>query len=120
MHRVEIEDKFWPIWAYIVINSGICILAGCGIFLYLRYKQNKKIMSFETPGCCVRLAILCSDGSKVDKNEPSDQLTTVSYSKETDEATILQGRGQSAPLSGEVTSDSFLQRLYPSLSGVAK
>ena len=118
MHRVEIKDQSWPIWAYIVINSGI--LAGCGIFLYLRYKQNKKIMSFETPGCCARLAILCSDGSKVDKNEPRDQLTTVSYSKETDEATILQGRGQSAPLSGEVTSDSFLQRLYPSLSGVAK
>ena len=120
MHRVEIEDQSWPIWAYIVINSGICILTGCGIFLYLRYMQNKKIMSFETPGCCARLAILCSDGSKVDKNEPRDQLTTVSYSKETDEATILQGRGQSAPLSGEVTSDSFLQRLYPSLSGVAK
>ena len=120
MYRVEIEDQFWPIWAYIVINSGICILAGCGIFLYLRYKQNKKIMSFETPGCCARLAILCSDGSKVVKNEPRDQLTTVSYSNETDEATILQGRGQSAPLSGEVMSDSFLQRLYPSLSGVAK
>ena len=120
MHRVEIEDQSWPIWAYIVINSGICILAGCGIFLYLRYKQNKKILSFEPPGFCARLAILCSDGSKVDKNEPRGQLTTVSYSKETDEATILQGRGQSAPLSGEVTSDSFLQRLYPSLSGVAK
>ena len=118
MHRVK--DKSWPSLAYIVITSGICILAGCGIFLYLRYKQNKKIMSFETPGCCARLAILCSDGSKVDKNEPRDQLTTVSYSKETDEATILQGRGQSVPLSGEVTSDSFLQRLYPSLSGVAK
>ena len=118
MHRVE--DKSWPSLAYIVITSGICILAGCGIFLHLRHKQNKKIMSFETPGCCVRLAILCSDGSKVDKNEPRDQLTTVSYSKETDEVTILQGRGQSAPLSGEVTSDSFLQRLYPSLSGVAK
>ena len=104
-----------------VINNGsICIFAGCVIFLYLRYRQNKKILNFETPGCCVRLAILCSDRSKVDKNEPRDQLTTVSYSKETDEATILQGRGQSAPLSGEVTSDSFLQGLYPSLSGVAK
>ena len=76
----------------------------------------------ETPNCCARLAILCSDGSKVkvDKNEPRDRLKTVSYSKETDEVTILQGRGQSAQLSGEVTSDSFLQRLYPSLSGVAK
>ena len=80
------------ILSIIVINSGICILAGCGIFLYLRYKQNKKIMSFETPGCCVRLAILCSDESKVDRNEPRDQLT-VSYSKEKDEVNILQGRG---------------------------
>ena len=119
MHRVEIEDHFWPIWAYIVINSGICILAGCGIFLYLRYKQNKKIMNFETPGCCVRLAILCSDGCKVDKNKPRDQLT-VSYSKEEDEANILQGGGKSASSSEEVTSDSFLQRLYPKLSGVDK
>ena len=97
---LRVEDKSWPSLAYIVITSGICILAGSGIFLYLRHRQNKKILNLETPNCCARLAILCSDGSKVDKNEPRDQLTMVSYSKETDEATI--------------------QRLYPSLSGVAK
>ena len=79
--------------------------------MYLRYKQNKKIMSFETPGCCVRLAILCSDGSKVDKNEPRDQLT-VSYSKEKDAANILQGGGKSASPSEEVTSD-FLTTSLP-------
>ena len=117
MHRAE--DKSWPSLAYIVINSGICILAGCGISLYLRYKQNKKILSFETPGCCARLAILCSDGSKVVRNEPHDQLT-VSYSKENDEANTIQGGGKSASPSEEATSDSFLQHLYPSLSRVAK
>ena len=105
MQRVETEDQSWPIRAYIVINSGICILAGCGIFLYLRYRQNKKILSFETPGCCVRLAILCNDGSKVDRNEPCVKLT-VSYSKEKDEANILQGGGKSASPSVEVTSVS--------------
>ena len=68
------------------------------------------MMSFETPGCCIRLAILCSDRSKVDKNEPHDQLT-VSYSKEKDEVNSLQGGGKSASPSEEVTSDSFLQRL---------
>lgn len=106
MHTVKTEDKSWPIWAYIIINDGICILAGW-------------LLNFETPCCYDRLDILCSDGSKVDKNEPRDHLTTVSYSKEKDEAVILQGGGnKSAPPSEEVTSDPFLQKLYPCLPRV--
>lgn len=120
MRRVEIEDKSWPMWAYVIITGGICILAWGLVFLYLRYRKNKKTWNFETPGCCSRLAILCSDGNKVDKDEPRDQLTAVSYSKETDESTILQGRAQSAPPNGEVMSDSFLQHLYTILPRVVK
>ena len=52
MRKVEIKDESWPMWVYIIINGGICILGGALIFLYLRYRKNKGTLDFETPDCC--------------------------------------------------------------------
>ena len=49
MRKVEIKDESWPMWVYIIINNGICILGGALIFLYLRYRKNKGTLDFETP-----------------------------------------------------------------------
>ncbi|MCG8046532.1 MAG: envelope fusion protein [Candidatus Thiodiazotropha endolucinida] len=120
MRKVELKDNSWPMWAYVIINGGICILGGALVFLYIRYRKNKKTLNIETPGCCARLFILCSGGDKVDKGEPRDQVMSVSYTRGTEEVNILPDRDQSVPPNGEVTSDSFLRHLYPSLSRVAK
>ena len=49
MRKVEIKDESWPMWVYIIINDGICILGGALIFLYLSYRKNKGTLDFETP-----------------------------------------------------------------------
>ncbi|MES9990712.1 MAG: envelope fusion protein, partial [Candidatus Thiodiazotropha sp.] len=118
MRRVQIRDNSWPLWAYIIINSGVCLIAGGLIFLYLRYRKNKETLPHEAPGCCERLAIFCVDRIKVDKDKPRDQ-PSVSYSTTTDEATILPGMRQSAPPKEGVAMDSVLKHLYPSLPRVA-
>ena len=40
MRKVEIKDESWPMWVYIMLNGGICILGGAQMFLYLRYRKN--------------------------------------------------------------------------------
>ena len=61
--------------------------------------------------------MICGDRGKVDKDKPRDQMTTVSYYKETDEVNIRQGRTQSAPPEERSTEDAILKHLYPSLPG---
>ena len=117
MQNIEIKDDSWPLWAYLFIDSIICILVGGGVFLYLRYRKQKKLLAFETPGLCGRLAIICGDRGKVDEDKPRDQMTTVSYYKETDEVNIRQGRTQSAPPEKRSMEDAILKHLYPSLPG---
>lgn len=119
MRRVEIRDTSWPLWAYIVIDSVVCIAIAGIVFLYLRYRKHKKPLDFEKHGCCARLAMFCGDRGEVDGDEPHDQPTSVSYSKETDEVTILQGRAQSAPPNEDVGRNPFIQQLYPGLPTVA-
>ena len=115
LHKVEIEDTSWPWWVYTLISTGICLMGGGLVFMYFRYRKKKKNKNFETLSCCTRLAILFGDRDKADKTEPCDPKTAVSYSKETDGVTILQGSDKSVPPQEGITSDSFLQRIYPSL-----
>ena len=89
-------------------------MGGGLVFLYFRYRK-KKNKNFETLSCCTWLAILFSDRDKVDKTEPCDPKTVVSYSKETDGVTILQGSDKSVAQQEGITLDSFLQKIYPSL-----
>ena len=115
MRNIEVADNSWPLWAYLVIDSMICLLIGGGVFLYLRYRKQKKALKSETPSCLGRLAMICGGGDKVDEDEPRDQSTSVSYSKETDEATILQGRAESAPPETGFNVDAVVRQLYPGL-----
>ena len=94
MLKVEIKDESWPMWVYIMINGGICILGGALIFLYLRYTKNKRTLDFETPGCCTRF-ILCGCRDRMDKGEPPDEVMSVSYTKGTEEVNILPDRDRS-------------------------
>ena len=61
--------------------------------------------------------MICGDRGKVDKDKPRDQMTTVSYYKETDEVNISHGRSQSAPTEERSTEDAILKHLYPNLPG---
>ena len=52
MKNIEVKDNSLPLWVYLFIDSIICLLIGSGVYLYLRYRKQKKLLKVETPGFC--------------------------------------------------------------------